>query len=61
MATITVRNLSPRLVTRIKTRAQDQGHSMEQEIRQVLEERYPERSQLLESIQSRWDTLPSTS
>ena len=55
MATLTIRNVPDDLVGRLKKVAAQQGRSMEQEVRLLLETRYAERSELLERIRSRWD------
>ena len=55
MATITVRNLSNDLIERIKAAAARNGHSMEQEIREMLQQRYLDRREILQRIRTRWD------
>lgn len=61
MATITVRNVPDELVDRIKLLAAQKGISMEQEIRDLLQDRYVQRSAVIERIRRRWETLPPQS
>lgn len=58
MATITIRNVPDELVDRIKRLAEQKGISMEQEIRDLLQSRYVQRSAVIERIRQRWETLP---
>ncbi len=58
MATITVRNLADDVVERLKETARLKGHSMEQEVRELLESRYSSRAALFGRIEERWDRLP---
>jgi plasmid stability protein len=58
MATITVRNVPEPLVERIKFLAEQKGISMEQEVRDLLQERYSHRQQVLERIRQRSQSLP---
>lgn len=58
MATITIRNVPDELVDRIKLLAAQKGISMEQEIRDLLQDRYVQRSAVIERIRQRWRTLP---
>ena len=60
MATVTIRNLPDGVVQRIKQRASAKGHSMEQEIKELLENRYAEKAAVLEEIRQSWKTLPET-
>ncbi|MEO0520922.1 MAG: hypothetical protein AAF171_26905 [Cyanobacteria bacterium P01_A01_bin.116] len=60
MATLTIRNLPDDLVQRIKTRAAANEHSMEQEVRQLLETRYASHKMVIDRICERWSTLPNT-
>ncbi|MBI3182527.1 MAG: hypothetical protein HYZ28_10315 [Myxococcales bacterium] len=50
MPTITIRNLSPRTVGALKKRAKRHGHSMEQEVRDLLEEQAEDRLAVLDEI-----------
>ncbi|MDB9527189.1 hypothetical protein PN498_14405 [Oscillatoria sp. CS-180] len=61
MATLTIRNLPDDLVQRIKVRASANGHSMEQEVKQLLETRYALRETVISRIHDRWSTVPNTS
>jgi antitoxin FitA len=58
MANITIRNVPDELVRRIKQLAAQKGMSMEQEIRDLLQSRYEQRSVVLERIRQRCDSLP---
>ena len=57
MATITIRKLAPEVVERLKARADLQGHSMEQEARDLLTWRLAARETVLNEIQSLWSQL----
>ena len=57
MSTITVRNLPNDLVDRIKSAAEKNGRSMEQEVRELLMHRYMPRDELLQRIRERWSTV----
>ena len=61
MATLTIRNLPQALVRRLKRVAAANGRSMEQEVRELLRERYMSRRQLLRRIRDGWSELPETS
>jgi plasmid stability protein len=54
MATLTIRNLSPRLVQSLKSLAARHGRSMEQEVRDVIEEHVAEREAVLAQIEAGW-------
>jgi plasmid stability protein len=58
MATLTIRSLSEELVERLKLAAARSGRSMEQEVRQLLEQRYASRGEVLQRIEERWQRLP---
>lgn len=61
MATVTIRNLPEDLVERIKEQARRHRRSMEQELRELLEQRYATRRDAAERIRERWsdDGRPS--
>ena len=59
MATLTIRNLPDDLVERLKASAKASGHSMEQEVRELLEARYADKRATLEQIRERWKNLPN--
>ncbi len=61
MATLTIRNLPEAVVVRLKEVARRRGHSMEQEVRELLEARYASRAEVLERIRDRWEHLPEIS
>lgn len=54
MATLTVRNVPPKVVTTLKMLAKRNRRSMEQEVRAVLEEHVGDREALLEQIERAW-------
>lgn len=57
MPTLTIRNLSPEVVERLKERAKRNGRSMEQEAREILGQRLAARSELLSEMRSRWSEI----
>jgi plasmid stability protein len=59
MATLTIRRVPEAVVARIKDCAARKGHSMEEEVRELLKQRYAEREAVLERVQRRWSELPS--
>lgn len=54
MATLTIRNLRPAVVKSLKSLARKKGHSMEREVRDLLEEYVAERASVLAQIQASW-------
>ena len=58
MATLTIRNVPEEVVDRIKRLAEQKGISMEQEVRDLLQIRYVQRSAAIERIRQRSETLP---
>ena len=54
MATLTIRNVSPRLVRSLKQLARQGRRSMEQEVRELLEESVGERTSVLAQIEVSW-------
>ena len=54
MATLTIRNLRPGVVKSLKSLARKKGHSMEREVRELLEEYVAERASVLAQIQASW-------
>lgn len=61
MATLTIRNVPEDVVARLKRVAANKGHSMEQELRELLKTRYPARAEVLDRVERRWKTLPPVS
>ena len=55
MPTLTIRNVPPRVVQSLKSFAHRHGRSMEQEVREVLEEHVTEREAVLRQIEAGWD------
>lgn len=60
MATLTIRNVPDDVVERIKTAAAQKGHSIEQEVRELLEARFQAKNEALRRIRERWKDLPET-
>jgi plasmid stability protein len=56
MATLTIRNVPQRIVRSLKALARRNGHSMEQEVRDLLETSVNERAAVLDEIEAGWDT-----
>ena len=56
MATLTIRNVRPSLVKSLKSLARKNRRSMEQEVRELLEERLADRGAILEQIEGAWTT-----
>lgn len=54
MATLTIRNVPARVVRGLKALAKRRNTSMEQEIRELLEEHVAERSSVLKQIEAGW-------
>ena len=54
MATITVRNLNEDIVDRLKAVAEENGRSMEQEVRELLEARFAPKADVLDRVRARW-------
>jgi plasmid stability protein len=52
LPTLTIRNVSPRVVQSLKSLAQRNGRSMEQEVREVIEEHVAEREAVLTQIEA---------
>lgn len=54
MPTLTIRNIPPRVVQSLKSIAHRNGRSMEQEVREIIEEHVSERQAVLEQIEASW-------
>ena len=54
MPTLTIRNMPLRVVRSLKSLAHQHGRSMEQEVRELIEEHVAEREAILEQIESSW-------
>jgi plasmid stability protein len=54
MPTLTIRNVPPRIVQSLKSLARRHGRSMEQEVREVIEEHVTEREAVLGQIEASW-------
>ncbi|MYB49985.1 MAG: hypothetical protein F4X72_12095 [Dehalococcoidia bacterium] len=61
MATLTIRNVPDEVVARLKKVAANKGHSMEQELRDLLKTKYPARAEVLDRVRESWKTLPEVS
>ena len=55
VATLTIRNVPVRVVRSLKVLAKRQGKSMEQEVRDLLEEHAGDRSSILGQIEASWN------
>lgn len=53
-ATLTIRNVPMRIVRGLKSLARRRGRSMEQEVRDLLEEHVAERASVLRQIEAAW-------
>ncbi len=53
-ATLTIRNVPSRVVRSLKSLARRRGQSMEQEVRDLLEEHVAERASVLRQIEAAW-------
>jgi plasmid stability protein len=54
MATLTIRNVRPAVVQALKTIARRSRRSMEQEVREILEDFVAERRSVLDQIEAGW-------
>lgn len=55
MATLTIRNVPQRVVRRLKMLARRHNSSMEQEVRDLLEQHSQERASVLKQIEASWE------
>ena len=55
MATLTIRNVPARIVRGLKALAKQRNTSVEQEVRELLQEYVAERSSLLKQIEAEWE------
>ena len=56
MATLTIRNVPPRVVKSLKALARRSRRSMEEEVRELLESYTAERRSVLKQIEEAWET-----
>ena len=56
MATLTIRNVRPGVVKSLKSLAKENRRSMEQQVRELLEEYVAGRGSILEQIEAAWVT-----
>jgi len=61
MATLTIRNVPKEVLERLKASAAQHGHSLEQELRDLIERRHQSREDVLRRIEARWKELPKAS
>jgi predicted DNA-binding protein len=54
MATVTVRNLSPKVVRSLKSLAKRNGRSMEQEVREIIEMYVGDKLSVMKQIEESW-------
>jgi plasmid stability protein len=54
MPTLTIRNVPQRIVKSLKSIASRNGHSMEQEVRRLLETSVNERAAVLDQVEAGW-------
>ena len=54
MATLTIRNLAPKVVRALKAQAARNRRSMEQEVRELLESQVADRASVIEQISRSW-------
>lgn len=54
MATVTVRNLSPKVVRSLKSLAKRNGRSMEQEVREMIELYVGDKLAVMKQIEDSW-------
>ncbi len=54
MATLTIRNVRPSVVKSLKSLARNNRRSMEQEVRELLEQHCADRDSVLEQIEASW-------
>ena len=58
MATLTIRNVRPAVVKSLKALARRSRRSMEQQVRELLEDYVAERRSVLEQIEAGWAAQP---
>jgi plasmid stability protein len=58
MATLTIRNVRPAVVKSLKALARGNQRSMEQQVRELLEDYVAERRSVLEQIEAGWAAQP---
>lgn len=61
MPTLTIRKVPRAVVERLRKSAVQSGRSMEQEVRDLLEQRYARREDLVKAIRRSWHDLPPSS
>ena len=58
MGTLTIRSLPEEVIQGVKASAKLHQHSMEQDVRELLQQRYGPRTEVLRRIRERWEELP---
>jgi plasmid stability protein len=56
MATLTIRNLAPKVVRALKVQAARNRRSMEQEVRELIESQVADRTSAIEQISRSWSS-----
>ena len=59
MSTLTIRNVPEEVTESLKQRAKRRGHSMEQEVREILGRQLAARDDVLDQVAARWEKLPA--
>jgi plasmid stability protein len=62
MATLTIRNIAPKVVRALKAQAERHGRSMEQEVREIIQGQVGDRTSAIKQITASWSaqkTAPS--
>ena len=60
MSTLTIRKIPEAILERLKTAANRNDHSMEQEVRELLKKKYATTPEIATRIRRRWKDLPKT-
>jgi len=55
MATLTIRNVAPKVVRALKAQAERNGRSMEQEVREIIEGQVADRTSAINQITHSWE------
>lgn len=55
MATLTIRNVAPKVVRALKAQAERNGRSMEQEVREIVEAQVADRTSAITQISRSWE------
>ena len=55
MATLTIRNVAPKVVRALKAQAERNGRSMEQEVREIIQGQVADRASAVNQIARSWE------